>query len=50
MANSNGISTFQNCQRGTVFLCFLTVLIFFIMQVINLIKKRLDPSSSEDAG
>jgi hypothetical protein len=46
MANS----TFQNCQRGTVFLCFLTVLFFFIVQAINLAKKRLDSSEEEEAG
>jgi hypothetical protein len=42
-------TTFQNCQRGTIFLCFLMLLLFFIVQTINLIKKRLD-SVSEDAG
>jgi len=41
----------QNCQRGTVFICFLAALFFFIMNTISLIKKRLDPINEEgDAG
>ncbi len=33
----------QNCQRGIIFLTFLTVLFFFILKTIALIKKRIDP-------
>lgn len=39
MANT----TYQNCQRGIIFLSFLTVLFFFIITTISLIKKLLDP-------
>lgn len=32
----------QNCQRGIIFLTFLTLLLYFVITVISLIKKRID--------
>ena len=33
----------QNGQRGTIFLTFLAVLFFCILNIINCVKKRIDP-------
>jgi hypothetical protein len=43
MASSQG----QNCQRGVVFLCFLTVLFFLIIVILKLIKKLIDPQPED---
>lgn len=45
MASSQG----QNCQRGTVFLCFLIVLFFLIAVIARMVKKLLDPQAEEGA-
>lgn len=36
-------TTFQNVQRGTVFLYFLIMVYYFVMCTIALIKKQIDP-------
>lgn len=41
-----GNSQSQNCQRGTIFLTFATVLFLCIVNIIALVKKRIDPISS----
>jgi hypothetical protein len=38
----------QNCQRGTIFMTFLAVLFFLILNIVNLIKKRIDPVLDEN--
>jgi hypothetical protein len=37
----------QNCQRGTVFLCFVIILFFLIAVFIKLIKKLIDTDEGE---
>lgn len=43
MASTQG----QNCQRGTIFLCFLIVLLFLIVVIMKTIKKLIDPIGEE---
>ena len=43
MASTQG----QNCQRGTIFLCFLIVLLFLIVVIMKMIKKLIDPIGEE---
>lgn len=43
MASTQG----QNCQRGTIFLCFLIVLLFLIVVIMKMIKKLVDPIGEE---
>jgi hypothetical protein len=43
MASTQG----QNCQRGTVFLCFLIVLFFLVIVIMKMVKKLLDPLEEE---
>ena len=43
-----GNSLTQNCQRGTIFLTFLSFTIFFIISVVNLCKNRIDPVEDDE--
>ena len=45
MASTQG----QNCQRGTIFLCFLIVILFLIVAIIKIVKKLIDPMAEEGA-
>lgn len=40
----------QNCQRGTIFMTFLVVIIFCIANVVSLVKKRIDPQEEDPDG
>lgn len=43
MANTEA----QNCQRGTVFLCFLSILFFLLIVIVKLVKKLIDPNAGD---
>jgi hypothetical protein len=37
----------QNCQRGTIFLCFMLMVFFLIVVIIKMIKKLFDTAEVE---
>ena len=45
MASTQG----QNCQRGTIFLCFLVVLLFLVVVIMTMVKKLIDPAGEDGA-
>jgi hypothetical protein len=45
-----GNSVTQNCQRGTIFITFIIVVFFCVINIIALVKKRIDPIEGEAEG
>ena len=42
--NSVNLSMYTDCQRGTVFVTLLTIIVIFIGVVVKIVSNQLDPA------